>query len=441
MARISSPRPSPTQAKVRTDEAYALELDGRDPLRGFRDRFHVPDAAIYLLGNSLGLMAKESEAAVRRAMGEWRGMAIDGWLHGDPPWFYLAERVGALAASLVGAAPEEVVATGTTTVNIHSLIATFYRPEGKKRKILADELDFPSDIYALKGQIELKGFDPGEDLVLVPSRDGRTLDEESIAAMMTDEVALVFLPSVLYRSGQLLDIARLTRTAHDKGILIGFDAAHSAGTVPHRFSDWDVDFAVWCGYKYLNGGPGCCAFLYVNRRHFGRKPFLAGWFGCDKDKQFDMSLEFLPAASAGAWQISSPSILSTVPLETSLRIIEEAGIERVRDKSLALTAYFMELVDAWLSAPPYEFRIGTPRDPRRRGGHVALDRDRHAWEVSQALKERGVIVDYRPPGTIRLAPAALYNTYLEIRRTAGHIKDIIDRREHLAVSTKKAAIT
>jgi kynureninase len=416
-------------------------LDGRDPLRGFRDRFHVPDAAIYLLGNSLGLMAKESEAAVRRAMGEWRGMAIDGWLHGDPPWFYLAERVGALAASLVGAAPEEVVATGTTTVNIHSLIATFYRPEGKKRKILADELDFPSDIYALKGQIELKGFDPGEDLVLVPSRDGRTLDEESIAAMMTDEVALVFLPSVLYRSGQLLDIARLTRTAHDKGILIGFDAAHSAGTVPHRFSDWDVDFAVWCGYKYLNGGPGCCAFLYVNRRHFGRKPFLAGWFGCDKDKQFDMSLEFLPAASAGAWQISSPSILSTVPLETSLRIIEEAGIERVRDKSLALTAYFMELVDAWLSAPPYEFRIGTPRDPRRRGGHVALDRDRHAWEVSQALKERGVIVDYRPPGTIRLAPAALYNTYLEIRRTAGHIKDIIDRREHLAVSTKKAAIT
>ena len=426
---------------MRTDEAYARELDERDPLRGFRDRFHVPDAAIYLLGNSLGLMAKESEAAVRRAMGEWRGMAIDGWLHGDPPWFYLAERVGALAASLVGAAPEEVVATGTTTVNIHSLIATFYRPEGKKRKILADELDFPSDIYALKSQIELKGFDPDEDLVLVPSRDGRTLDEESIAAMMTDEVALVFLPSVLYRSGQLLDIARLTRTAHDKGILIGFDAAHSAGTVPHRFSDWGVDFAVWCGYKYLNGGPGCCAFLYVNRRHFGRKSLLAGWFGCDKDKQFDMSLEFLPAASAGAWQISSPGILSTVPLETSLRIIEEAGIERIRDKSLALTTYFMDLADAMLSAPPYEFRIGTPRDSRRRGGHIALDRDRHAWEVSQALKERGVIIDFRPPGTIRLAPAALYNTYHEIWRTAGHIKDIIDRREHLAVSAKKAAIT
>jgi kynureninase len=428
-------------AAGRTDEAHALEQDARDPLRDFRGRFHLPDAGIYLLGNSLGLMARESEAAVRRVMDEWREMAIDGWLHGDPPWFHLAETLGAQAAGLVGASADEVVATGTTTTNIHALIGTFFRPTGSRRKILADELDFPSDIYALQGQIALKGLDPRHDLVLVPSPDGRTIEEEAIERLMTDEIALVFLPSVLYRSGQLLDIARLTRAAHKRGIVIGFDCSHSAGVVPHRFSEWDVDFAVWCGYKYLNAGPGSAAFLYVNRRHFGLRPLVPGWFGNRKETQFDMSLEFSPAPNAGAWQISSPSILSAAPLEASLRIFREAGIDRIREKSLAQTKYLMDLAEAELLAPPYDFRFGTPREPERRGGHVALERDAGAWETAQALKKRGIIGDFRPPNIIRLAPVALYTTYHEIWRTVRHLREIIDSGEYLSMSESKSAIT
>ncbi len=425
----------------RSEESYAREMDERDPLGSFRRRFHIPESTIYLLGNSLGLMVRESAAAIERVLLEWRRLAIDGWLHGDPPWYYVAEKLGAMAAGLVGAAPEEVVATGTTTVNIHSLIATFYHPSGKRQKILADELDFPSDVYALKGQIALKGLDPGHNLILVPSGDGRTIDEETAVAMMTDEVALVFLPSVLYRSGQLLDIPRLTQKAHEKGIVIGFDCCHSVGAVPHLFSEWGVDFAVWCSYKYLNAGPGSAAFLYLNQKHFGRQPLLPGWFGSVKEKQFDMALDFEHAPSAGGWQISSPSILSTVPVEASLRIFEEAGIDRVREKSLALTSYLMDLVEGMLTTPPYAFRIGTPRDPRRRGGHLALERDGQAWEICQALRRRGVIVDFRPPGILRLAPTALYNTYHEVWRTAHHIKDIIDRKEYLAFSGNRPAIT
>jgi kynureninase len=425
----------------RTDEDYAIELDARDPLRPFRERFFPPDAAIYLLGNSLGLMPREAAADVGRVMEEWRGAAIDGWLHASPPWFHLAEALGAAAAPLVGAAADEVVATATTTVNIHALVATFFSPQGKRRRILADALDFPSDIYALKGQLALRGCDPERDLVLVPGADGRTLAEEDIIARMTDDVALVFLPSVLYRSGQLLDLPALTRAAHDRGIVIGFDCAHSAGAVPHRFDDWDVDFAVWCGYKYLNAGPGSAAFLYINKKHHNRLPLLAGWFGCAKDKQFDMSLDFEPAPAAGRWQISSPGILSAVPLEASLRIFRDAGIERVREKSLALTSYLIGLVDATLAAPPYSFLVGTPRDPARRGGHVALEREEKAWEICRSLKARGVVVDYRPPGIIRLAPVALYNSFHDVWRAAAQLKDIIDRGEHLALPGEKPAIT
>ena len=249
---------------------------------------------------------------------------------------------------------------------------------------------------------------------------------------MTDDVALVFLPSVLYRSGQLLDMERLTRAAHERGLLIGFDCCHSAGAVPHRFDDWDVDFAVWCGYKYLNAGPGSTAFLYVNRRHFGRQPHLVGWFGSDKARQFDMTHDFVPAAEAGRWQISSPSILSAVPLEASLRLFQEAGLGRLRAKSLALTSYLIDLVDAELAAPPYLFRVGTPRDPARRGGHVAIERDEKAWEICGALKARGIVCDFRPPNVIRLAPAAFFNTFYEVWCTAAALKEIIDRGEHLA---------
>lgn len=414
--------------KFKTTEDYAHDLDSEDPLAGFRQRFYRPEGVIYMDGNSLGLLSKDSESSLFRVLNEWKTLGIKGWLEAKRPWFYFAEELGAMCAGLVGAEPEEVVATGTTTVNIYSLVNTFYQPNGKRKKILADELDFPSDIYALRSAIELKGLSPMENLILAPSEDDRILDENKIVELMDEEVALVFLPSVLYRSGQLLNMKYLTEEAHKLGIPIGFDCCHSVGVVQHYFDKWDVDFALWCSYKYLNGGPGGAAFLYLNKKHFGSEPALAGWFGQVKDKQFDMSLSFEHSESAGGWQISSPAILSSAPIEGSLEIILEAGIYAIRKKSLKMTSYLMYLVDEVLSGYPHNFTIGTPREAQRRGGHVAIEHE-ESLRISEALRARGVIPDYRPPNIIRIAPIPLYNTYYEIWMVIQHLREIIDKRE------------
>ena len=409
--------------------AEARRLDHADPLKKFRRRFFVQPGTIYLDGNSLGLLSRDSRAAQEKTVRSWKELGIRGWLEADPPWFYLAERLGARCAALVGAEPGEVVMSGTTTVNIHALANTFYRPEGKRTKIIADELDFPTDIYALKSVLKLRGLDPAEHLILVRSRDALTLDERKIARHFDDSTALVYLPSVLYRSGQLLDMEFLTARAHEKGLPIGFDCSHSVGAVPHEFDRWGADFALWCSYKYLNGGPGSTAFLYVNRRHFGKEPALAGWFGSAKDKQFDMSLDFEPAPDAGRWQISSPSILNASPLIGSLGIFEEAGIAAIREKSLRMTGFLMEMVDALLSTEPYGFSIGTPREAGRRGGHVAVIHP-EAMRIAEALRARGVVPDFRPPDIVRVAPVALYNTYAELWALARHLREIVDTREY-----------
>jgi kynureninase len=413
------------------NESHARALDAADPLAAFRDRFYLPPGGIYLDGNSLGLLSREAEAATLAALDEWKRLAIDGWLRADPDWFTIGERLGALMAPLVGAGEDEVVVTGTTTVNLHNLAATFYQPAGRRRRIVASALDFPSDVYALQSQIQLRGGDPAADLVLVPSRDGRTLDEDDLVAAMNDEVALVLLPSVLYRSGQLLDIARLTAAAHDRGIPIGFDCAHSVGAVPHRFDEWGVDFAFWCTYKYLNAGPGSVGALYVNRHHFAKTPGLAGWWGYQKERQFDMLHTWEGAGHAGAWQISTPPILAAAPLLGSLRLFSEAGIERVRAKSLAQTAYLIDLLDAsGLTAEPFGYRIGTPRDLTRRGGHVAVEHDAGP-RIAKALKRRGIVPDFRPPDVVRLAPIALYTSYHDLWQTVGHLREIVATGEYL----------
>lgn len=420
-------------------EEAARRLDAEDPLARFRARFRIPAGTIYFDGNSLGLLGHESERSIARLLAEWRELAVRGWLDGQRPWFYLAEEIGAMAAELVGASPEELVLTGTTTSNIHALVSSFYRPAGRRTKILADALDFPSDIYALKSQVRLKGLDPARELKLVGSRDGRTIEEEDVIREMTDEVALVFLPSVLYRSGQLFDLERLAAEAFRRGIPIGFDCSHSAGAVPHDLSRWGVDFAVFCGYKYLNGGPGCPAFLFLHRRHFGREPALAGWFGSRKDRQFDMSHEFTPAPTAGGWQISSPGILGAAALEGSLAVIREAGIGPIREKSLRLTSFLIDLVQTRLAGRG--FTVGSPLDPRRRGGHVAVEHPVEAVRIGSALRDRGVIPDVRPPNIIRLAPVALYNTFGEAWSAVRLIEEIVDGRAYEAYPRKRPAVS
>ncbi len=423
-----------------TNETYARKLDSEDPLARFRQRVYIPEGTIYMDGNSLGLLCRDSERSVLRVLDEWKTLGIGGWLEARRPWFYFAEELGAMCASLVGAQPEEVVVSGTTTVNIHQLVNTFYQPHGNRTKIIADELDFPTDIYALKSILKTRGMISDRDLILAPSADGRFLDENKIAELMDDKVALVFLPSVLYRSGQLLDIQYLTKEAHRREIPIGFDCSHSVGVVPHHLDQWDVDFALWCSYKYLNSGPGSTAFLYVNNKHFDREPALAGWFGYVKDRQFDMSLEFEHARSAGGWQISSPAILSSAPIEGSLGVILEAGMEAIREKSLKMTSYLIYLVDEILAKPPYNFSIGTPRKDARRGGHVAIEHE-EGLRISEALRSRGVVPDFRPPNIIRVAPIPLYNTYREVWQIVQHLKDIVDKKEYEKFPKKRKAIS
>ncbi len=272
--------------------------------------------------------------------------------------------------------------------------------------------------------------DPDHDLVLVPSRDGRTIEEDDLIAAITGDVALVVLPSVLYRSGQALDIPRLTEAAHAQGALIGWDCAHSVGAMPHAFDEWGIDFAIWCSYKYLNAGPGAVGALYVNPKHFGTSPALAGWWGYRKDRQFEMAFEWEGAANAGAFQISTVPLLSTAALLGSLAIFEEAGIEAIRTKSLAQTDYLIALVEAsGLDEEPYRYRVGTPREHPRRGGHVAIEHD-EGMRISLALKARGYIVDFRPPDVVRLAPIALYTTYQELWQTVQVLREIIDTGEY-----------
>jgi kynureninase len=406
---------------------YAKELDKEDSLRRFRNEFYVKQGSIYMDGNSLGLLSKRAERTLLDSLEDWKEYGIDGWTKAKHPWFYMAEELGKKLAPLVGGSPEEVVVTGSTTVNLHQLVSTFYKAEGTRTKILADELTFPSDIYALQSQLKLQGYDPDHHLIRVKSRDGRFLEEEDIIAEMTDEVSLIVLPTVLYRSGQILDIKRLTEAAHGKGILIGFDACHSVGAIPHSFSEWDVDFAFWCNYKHLNGGPGGVGGLFVNRKHLGRTPGLAGWFSSTKEKQFDMEHTLTPAQSAGAYQIGTPHVLSMAPLLGSLEIFTEAGIEKIREKSLKINQYLIEMIENELLN--FGFFIGSPREDSRRAGHVSLEHN-EAARICKALKENGITPDFRAPNIIRLAPVALYTAYEEVWTVVQILKEIMTEKQY-----------
>ncbi len=406
---------------------FAEFLDQKDSLSNYRDEFYLQPGTIYLDGNSLGLLSKRAEQSLLDLLDSWKTLAIDGWMQGDHPWYYFAEKLGALSAPLVGAKENEVIVTGSTTTNLHQLIASFYHPNGQKTKILADELNFPSDIYAIQSQLKLKGFDPATHLIQVKSRDGRTIREEDIILAMTDEIALIILPTVLYRSGQLLDIERLTKAAHERGIIIGFDGCHSVGAIPHQFHEWNVDFAYWCNYKYLNSGPGGVGSLFVHEKHFGTMPGLAGWFGSNKEKQFDMKHEFVPSDTVGAYQIGTPHILSMAPLVGSLEMYKEATIARIREKSLHITAYLMSLINEELSE--FDFTIGNPLEDSNRGGHVCLEHD-DAARICKALKLNGIVPDFRAPNVIRLAPIAFYTSYVDVWNSIQILKKIMSEKQY-----------
>ncbi len=415
----------------------AIWLDQTDTLAGYRQEFYFHDQVIYLDGNSLGLLSKRAETAVWDVMEMWKTYGIDAWNEGKHPWFYLSEKLGSMMAPLIGAKSEEVIVTGSTTINLHQLLSTFYRPTPGKNKILADELNFPSDLYAISSHLQLRGYSEN-DRILVKSNDGLTIDEEEMISQMADDVALVILPSVLYRSGQLLNMQKLTEAAHQRGILIGFDLAHSIGAVPHSLSEWNVDFAFWCNYKYLNGGPGAVAGLYINERHFDRNPGLVGWFSSNKERQFDLATTMNKCDGAGAYQVGTPHVLSVAPLIGSLSMYEEIGIDRIREKSLKQTQLFIDLVNEKLLH--YGFYFGNPLEDDKRGGHISLIHQ-DALRIAKALKSHHVIPDFRPPHLIRMAPSPLYTSYEDIWTAVSRLQTIMNTKVYEAFSPIREVIS
>ncbi|HVZ95104.1 MAG TPA: kynureninase, partial [Phycisphaerales bacterium] len=420
-------------------------------LRSYRDLFHIPKSpahsdhreSIYLCGNSLGLMPRETRAAVDQELDDWATLGVEGHFHAKHPWLPYHEFLRDSAASLVGALPREVVVMNSLTVNLHLMMLSFYRPTWERSRILIDEPCFPSDIYAVKSQIRLHGFDPAATLRWMKPRTGehtiRTEDVLETIRRDGQSIALILLAGVNFVTGQAMDIPRITKAAREAGCVVGWDLAHAAGNVELKLHDWAPDFAAWCSYKYLNSGPGAVAGAFVHERHFDRPdydamPRLEGWWGNDPATRFKMGPEFTPVKSADAWQLSNPPIFSLTPVKVSLDLFRRAGMSNLRAKSIKLTAYLESLIDSIASDPAaqkskHRLSIITPRDPASRGCQLSLmiEDPAGAREFHTRLAEAGVICDFREPNVIRVAPVPLYNSFHDCWRFAEVLRSLIDQ--------------
>ncbi len=410
-------------------EDFALQLDAGDPLRGLREEFHLPlgkdgKPVIYFAGNSLGLMPKSARAIVEGELDNWAKFGVDAHHATGTPWYSYHEAVREPTARLVGAKPVEVTCMNSLTVNLHLMMATFYRPTKSRFKILMEEPAFPSDTYAVKTQILHHGLNPKDALILArPRKDEFTIKTEDIVDLINkqrDQLAVVMFGGVNFFTGQLFDIAAITAAAQKHGIIAGFDLAHAIGNVPLSLHDWNVDFAVWCSYKYLNAGPGAVAAVFVHERHATNTsmPRLAGWFGNDPNTRFRLHLEpeFVPVASADGWQVSNPPIFSMAPLRASLGIFDDAGgMEPLRAKSIHLTGYLKFLTEQIGSK---KFSLLTPADPSARGAQLSIQAHEHPKQLHNELIAAGVKCDLREPNVIRVAPVPLYNTFHDVWRFA-----------------------
>lgn len=412
------------------DEDFARQLDAEDPLRSFREKFHLPlgkdgKPFIYFAGNSLGLMPKTARQIVEQELDDWAKLGVDAHLDAKTPWYTYHETLREPMARLVGAKPIEVICMNSLTVNLHLMMATFYRPtKSRKNKILMEEPAFPSDTYAIKTQIVHHGLDPKDALVLARPRKGEfTVRTEEIVDLIekhADQLAVVMIGGVNFFTGQLFDIPKITAAAQKRGITVGVDLGHAVGNVPLALHDWNVDFAVWCSYKYLNAGPGAAAGAFVHERHATntKLPRLAGWFGNDPNTRFRLHLEpeFIPVASADGWQISNPPILSMAPLRASMSIFDEAGgMKALRAKSIKLTGYLQFLLE---QAGSKRLAVITPRETDSRGCQVSILVHEHPKELFKKLQAAGVQCDFREPNVIRAAPTPLYNSFHEVWRFA-----------------------
>jgi kynureninase len=418
-----------------TSAEFADRLDAEDSLADMRSHFHIPPhgngETIYLCGNSLGLQPKETQRLLEEELEDWRRYGVEGHFNARRPWMPYHEMFAEPLADLVGAKPLEVACANTLTVNLHLMMVSFYAPTADRYRLVIEKPAFPSDRYAAESQVLFHGLDPQDALIEIAPRDGeswiRSGDISALIEEMGDSIALIMLPGVQYYSGQLFDIRGITALAREKGCRVGWDLAHAVGNVPLSLNDWGPDFAVWCSYKYLNGGPGAVGGYFVHERHARNRelPRFAGWWGHEKRSRFRMGPDFVPIPGAEGWQLSNPPIFSMTPLIASLSLFQEAGIHRLRSKSVQMTAYLDFLLEVELED---KLTVFTPAETDSRGCQLSLvlaaGRER-GRQVFERLSSQGVIADWREPDVIRVAPVPLYNSHGDVWRFVHILKEAL----------------
>ena len=415
------------------EENSALEMDTSDGLLKYREMFHIPKIAnggnsIYLVGNSLGLQPINTIQYIQQEIKTWKFLGVNGHHEGERPWGSYESTINKKIASLAGSKVDEVVTMNSLTVNLHLLMVSFYRPTQERYKIMMEAKAFPSDQYAVASQLKFHGYQPEEGIVEIEPREGETtIRTEDILKTIEKEgksIALILIGGINYYSGQLFDMKEITRAGHVQGCVVGFDLAHAIGNVPLKLHDWDVDFAAWCNYKYINAGPGSVASVFVHNRHGENEdlPRFAGWWGHNKETRFEMPSKFDPIPGAEGWQISNLNILSAAPLLPSLDLFQEVGMDALREKSVILTGYLEYLLDQLDSEA---FTIITPSDPEQRGCQLSIRFTSSGKTIHERLTGKNVMCDYREPGVIRVAPAPFYNSFDDVYRFVEILKEIV----------------
>ncbi len=415
---------------------YAQSKDQQDPLHKYRDEFFFPDfhenQVVYFTGNSLGLQPKKTKNYIQNELDDWAKWGVEGHFEAKNPWFSYHEILTPKIAKIVGAKNKEVVVTHSLTTNLHLLMVSFYRPKGKRNKILCEGKAFPSDQYALESQVKFHGYEPKDAIVEVFPREGEhTLREEDLIAKINetgDELAMVMIGGVNYYTGQRFDMEKVTKAGHEVGAIVGWDLAHAAGNVELELNKWGVDFAAWCSYKYLNSSPGGVSGLFVHEKHANNNdlPRFAGWWGHDKAERFQMKPGFQPIEGAEGWQLSNAPVLGMSAHNASLDIFEKVGIKAIFEKRDDITAYLEFVINEISdSSDKAEFEIITPKDPKRRGAQLSILAHGQGKALFDAMANQGVVADWREPNVIRIAPAPLYNSYEDVYRFGQILKSAI----------------
>ena len=436
MGEVPAPFKSNQQMEFLPTAEFALQLDSTDPLKKMREKFIIPrhngQEMVYLLGNSLGLQPVSAKPYLQRILDDWSAHGVESFFQAEEPWMDYHEKLTGPLTSIIGANQDEIVIMNQLSVNLHLMMVSFYRPDSKRFRIICEAKAFPSDQYVLESQVRSHGLDPDTAIVEVAPREGSSvISTEDILASIEqhgEETALVLFSGINYYTGQVFDMEAIARKAREKGCRVGLDLAHAAGNVELKLHDWQVDFACWCSYKYLNAGPGAIGGVFIHRKnHNDSIPRFAGWWGYDKATRFKMEKGFRPMAGAEGWQLSTPALFLYATHRASLEIFEEAGWENIQQKRRLLTAYTWYLLENFNRQLPEKFiRFITPPGESEHGSQVSMLMLHRGREIYEGLIARQVMVDWREPDVIRFAPVPLYNTFSDVYRLVEVLKELVN---------------